>query len=254
MTLNKTRAWIAGAVVVSLLLAVAAWFLLISPKRAEAAESREMTVAAQSQNEQLRAEIEQLKKDFVNLPQYEAELAAIRRALPAEDQLNTLTRELEAQAGAANVQLFSIAPGTPEARVDQAAATAAAPAAAAPADGDAAAAPAAAATPAAATLVQIPVAVTVNGNFQNSEVFLRSLQQNISRDYLVTGLSIEPASDDPGFTPANGDVKLVITGYIFAYTETASPAGATAQAPAAAAATATPSATSSPSASSAAVN
>ena len=242
MTLNKTRAWIAGALVVSLLLAVAAWFLLISPKRAEAAESREMTVAAQSQNEQLRAEIEQLKQEFAKLPQYEAELAAIRRALPEQDQLNVLTRELEAQAGAANVQLFSVAPGTPTARTESADA-AAAPAA----DGEAAGTEAGSS----ANLVQIPVVVTVNGDFQKSEVFLRSLQQNISRDYLVTGLSIEPAQQEAGFTPTNGDVRVVITGYIFAYTETASAAGAPAQAPAAAAEGGS-SATASPSASAAA--
>lgn len=223
MTFTKTRAWIAGTVVVGLLLAVAAWFLLISPKRAEAADTREQTVAAQAQNEQLREDIAELKADFAKLPRYEAELAAMRRALPEEDQLNLLIRDIEARSTATNVQLFSIKPATPVVYEGVAGGAGTVTPAAAAGNAAAAPAPGAAATPVAGgVLVQVPVEITVKGQFHNSEAFLRSLQQDVTRDYLVTGLEITPIEgDEPGFTAVNGDVQVVITGYVFAFTDAA---------------------------------
>lgn len=217
MTMTKTRAWIAGAVAVSLLLAVAAWFLLISPQRAEAADSREMTVSAQSQNAQLRSEITRLKAEYAQLPQYEAELAAIQRALPEAQQVDLVTRDLNVHARANNVQLFSVTYGDPVVFEN-----ASAPAvAAAPPAGEAGTAPAApASTP--GVLVQIPITIVSNGNFQSSEGFLRSVQQDVTRDVLVTRLSITPASAQPGFTVANGDVTITSSGFIFAYVDAAS--------------------------------
>lgn len=224
MTQTKTRAWIAGAVVVSLLLAVAAWFLLISPKRAVAAESREQTVAVADQNDQLRLEIAQLEADYANLPQFQAELEAIRRAIPRDDRLNQLTRDATAQAEASNVVLHSITTERPKLVEDGVAEAAAAAEAAEDADTEAGAAESAdtvapAATPSAGkgTLVQVPLQILVKGNFQNTETFLRSLQTSIGQDFLVIGLNVSLPTSSPGFTATNGDVEMVISGFTFAY-------------------------------------
>lgn len=225
MSLTKTRAWVAGAVVLSLLICVAAWFLLIAPKRAEAADLRTQATQAAQTNDQTRVRIATLKAEFAKLPQHEATLAQLRKGVPASDNLNEVTRALDAAAKANSMVLSSITPSAPAV-----VAPPAAPAQAAPANG-------ATATPETG-LVEIPLTVAVIGNFQNSEKFLQSVQNDLQgRNYLVTGLNMAPAAVSPGYPKAvDGDVQLTLTGSVFSLPET-TPAAVTAAA-------ATPSATS----------
>ena len=113
MLANKSRTWVAGTMVLCLLLAVASWFLLIGPKRAQAADLEAQTVTVESQNQQIEARIEQLKVQFAELPQRQAELAAIRQAMPEDAALPTLVRDLDAIAEASGVTLMTLSPGTP---------------------------------------------------------------------------------------------------------------------------------------------
>lgn len=211
MTMTKTKAWVAGTVVIALLLAVAAWFLLISPKRAEAADIQQQTATAAQTNDETRARIAGLKKEFANLKTRQAELAKLQTALPKDEQLAVLTRDLNTIATNSGVSLKSVTPGGPT----PVTASAAAPAA------DASAA-------ASGTLVSIPTTIIVAGNYQNSLQFLKSLQTGIGRNYLVTSLSIAtPASvdksdsvSDPAKAVTQGWVTMSISGSVFAYTET----------------------------------
>lgn len=237
MSLTKTRAWVAGTVVLCLLLSLAAWFLLISPKRAEAADLREQTVAAEQANQQKKVKIEELKKEFANLPQRDAELAALRTAIPVDDQLSALTRTLEQNAGASGTALDSIAVEAPVSL------TPAAPAAPAEGEGtsgsadsekktdttDAAATPAPAA--ASTNLVRIPVTVTVTGDYIKSIAFLKTMQADMPRNFLVSGLTIgEPQVDAEGVDAkvlkSQGYVTMTITGQMFALPDTPAPAPA----------------------------
>lgn len=238
MTASRTRMWVAGTVVVCLLLAVAAWFLAISPKRAEAAELEQQTADTQASNQQLAARIEQLKLQFAELPQYQAELAAIKQAMPEDPALPTLVRDLDAMATRTGVTLMSLAPGQPAAVADPAAAAAAAPAPApaegeategsAPAEGEAAADPAttpaagaAASTPVGAglVLVSVPVNLVTVGDFFKAEMFLKELQADMPRAFLVQNLTVQTEKDAEasGGKPAtkNGDVTMTITGSVF---------------------------------------
>lgn len=224
MSLSKTNAWVAGTVAVCLVLALAAWFLLIAPKRAEAAETREQTAAAQAANAQLELKIAELQAQFAELPQRQAELAAIKQAMPEHALLPTLVRALDDKADAAGVTLMSLTPSAPVAVVAaDAAAVALAPAEAAtdtttstPA-GEAAAPEVAAPSP--DILAAVPVSISVVGNFFNVKAFLESVQTELSRDYLVQGLSIvaETEAEASGGKPAvkNGDVTMTITGSVF---------------------------------------
>jgi hypothetical protein len=54
--MTKTRTWAAATAGICVLLILAAWFLLISPKRAEAADLRDQTVAQDQANQQTEAE------------------------------------------------------------------------------------------------------------------------------------------------------------------------------------------------------
>ncbi len=242
MTFTKTRAWVAGTVVLSLLIAVAAWFLLISPKRAEAADIDAQTAQVAAQNDQSRARIASLKAEMTNMPKLQAERDALQNAVPATDRLNSVTRALTAAASANSMVLQSITPGSPAAIQAPAAATPAASGTASTAT--ATASPTPAASSAVTGLVQIPLSVVVVGNYQNSEKLLQSLQTDFGgRDFLVTGLNIAPATTGPGYkTVVNGDVALTITGSLFALPDSATTTGTAATGTAATGTAVTPAA------------
>lgn len=241
MSTSSPRTWIAGTVVLSLVLVAAGWFLLIAPKRAEAAELREETVAAQDRNAQLEVRIAELKEQFAQLPQRKAELAAVRTAMPQEAELATLTRDLQRLAGEAGVTLMTITPTDASSLVAPGAAAPAPAATPAPAaegatttEGtDAAATDAAATDPAAAAaagttaapagLSQVPVVVGVIGPFDKATLFLQKVQEELDRDYLVDTLNVvaeEPAEAKDGKpTIVNGDVTMTLTGRVFVLAE-----------------------------------
>lgn len=254
MLANKSRVWMAGTMVLCVLLAVASWFLLIGPKRAQAAELELQAVDVQDQNTQLESRIAQLKVQFAELPQRQAELAAIKQAMPEDPALPTLVRDLDAIAAASGVTLMTLSPGAPIA-VPTTVATAPAPAdgaaaegteAAADADAAAAAAPDATATaaPAADVLVSIPTSLVVVGDFFETELFLKKLQAETPRAFLVQTLTVqaETASGEAsGGKPAtaNGDVTMTIAGSVFVLKSAAAAAPAAPVADPAATTTAT---------------
>jgi type IV pilus assembly protein PilO len=231
-SLTRTRAWVAGTVVLCLLLVVASYFLLIGPKRAEAADLDLQTESTLSSNAALEVRVAELKAQFAELPDREAELAAVRRALPQDAAIPTLVRDLDALAAAQAVTLMSVTPGVGTVVVDPTAVVAA-PAApadgaapaegAAPADG-AAAAPtdpaAAAAVPAGDVLLSVPTSLVVVGGFAEAETFLEKLQTELARAFLVSSLTVTaettPAAATGGKPAVDvGDVTMTITGSVF---------------------------------------
>ncbi len=216
MSLNRTNTWVAGTVVVCVLLSVAAWFLLIAPTRAEAAQLRDTTATTAMSNDQLAAEIETLKAQFETIEDRRAELADVREAMPIEPKLADLNRKLEAEAAAAGVTLMRVAPGAAAPVVT------AAPLPAAPVEGEAGATgeTGAVAAPApSSTLLSIPLTIDVVGPFADVSSFLQAVQTDLGRDVLVQSLSVlaEDAAPASGAKPAvaNGDVSLTLTGQIF---------------------------------------
>ncbi len=258
MSASKPKFWVIGTVVLTVLLVIAAYFLLIGPKRAEAADFRQQTEDTAASNAQLEAKIEQLKVQFAELPQRQAELAAIKQAMPEEAALPTLVRDLDAMASGAGVTLMSLAPGEPAPVGPPVGAAAPAPAPAAGSAGEDGGTPAPSATAAAPSdlLASIPVSIVVVGDFYESELFLKNLQTDMPRAYLVTSLTVqaEKEADASGGKPAtkNGDVTMTIAGNVFvlkpAASVTAPAAGAAGTSAAGAAATPAPTATSSPTA------
>ncbi len=234
MRLTKSQLWISGTALVCAVIVLAGWFLLIAPKRAEAADLRDQTASAVQVNDQLEVRIEQLKAQYAELPQRKAELAAIKLAMPEDAQLATLTRDLTAMATASGVTLMKIEPGvvTPMVTTVAPAATAPAPRVE-PAEG--------------ADALPRPLRHEHHersvgdagrrsrslGPFDAAEAFVKALQTG-DRRYLVDGLlstAEKPAVASAG-RPAtvNGDVTLKLTGRVFVLAPVA-----TAAAPAAAA-------------------
>lgn len=214
MRVNKSQLWIVGTALTCTVIVLAGWFLLISPKRAEAADLRTQTESATQVNAQLELLIAQLKADFVELPQRKAELAAIKRAMPEQAQLAVLTRDVQALSTSSGVTLMSIAPGGLTAVVPELA-----PAVAVPADGESSSAPTVVALPADTGLSSLAVTIDVTGSFEDAEAFLEGVQAEMDRRFLVDGLSIraETAAEAGGGKPAvaNGDVTFIVTGRVF---------------------------------------
>src|SRR6185312_2999209 len=105
--------WSAGAAVVGVLLIVAAWFLLISPQRSEAASLREQVTQQENTNAAVKLQTQQLKAQFASLPARQAQLAEIKQQMPDNPALPSLVRDLSKYAKAADVTLISVAPTTP---------------------------------------------------------------------------------------------------------------------------------------------
>jgi Tfp pilus assembly protein PilO len=211
--MSTFRTWSVGAAVASVVLVLGAWFLLVSPKRAEASNLRAERVAQMTRNNQLKMDIAQLKAESAALPAKQAELAVIQRQLPSNPALPALIRSLSSIANDAGPTLTSIAPGQPTPL-----AAAQAPVAGSPVSG------AAAAT--ASNVVAIPVTIVTTGSYAENELFLQKVQTSMTRALLVQGLTLADASStSAGATSTttagassadSGDTLiLTITGEVF---------------------------------------
>ncbi|MCI2239012.1 hypothetical protein MO973_29875 [Paenibacillus sp. TRM 82003] len=213
MSISKTKLWTAGAVLVSLALVLATWFLVISPQRAVAADLATDRAAAEASNASIRLKTEQLQAQFTTLPERRAELAEIRSEFPSEVEVPALLRSLEQYATSAGVTLVSITPGALEAYtpgVDPAAATA----------------PASSGT----AISALPVTVAVSGSFAQTELFVKQVQADMKRYLLLENASLAAEDSAAGTTSA---VTTTLIGRIFVLPAT----GAVTEAPAATATT-----------------
>lgn len=183
--MDKLKQYVALTVVGCLGIMAAGWFLLVSPKRAEAAAVREQTLSQESTNAGLRTQLEVLQAQAKDLPKKQADLARVAAKIPDNPSLPSLIRALTAASTSAGVEFVSVTPGAPAA----VAAAAAAPVAAAPADP--AAAPAAAGP--AGSLAAIPVAINVVGGYFEVEQFIAALE-NLPRALRVTNLTLAPGA------------------------------------------------------------
>lgn len=229
----SAKAWVGGTVVLSVLLLVAAWFLMIDPVVARASEDSVAADSQRQQNDLLVQEIAKLKEQATHLDEFKAELAVLRAEMPVDTDPSGLTRELNDLASAAGVTITALQPSVAEAFVpavaaDASAATTDAGAATegtepeASADGStdtAAAAPAAQLPAAIEGFYQIPIAITSIGSYEGSVAFLQSLQEGASRLYLVSSIAATTQEDQGAESgrPATvkGDIELSITGYAF---------------------------------------
>ena len=113
--MDKMKQWIALSVVAALGILAGGWFLLVSPKRADAQTLRDEAASQQRANESLAQQITQLKAQAKQLPAQQAKLAAVAAKIPGNSAMPTLIRALNAAAGDTGVELVSVAPSAPQA-------------------------------------------------------------------------------------------------------------------------------------------
>lgn len=247
MAAPKRGPWIAGAVVVSLLIGGAGWTLGISPQLEVAKTAREDAETARAQNAIHAQRLAILEEQFAELDTYKAELAGLRTQIPADDGVREMLTQIEASAEAAGIFKVGSTFGLPTRfverdpvpPVDPALAAAAPAETTAPAEG--AAAPGTAETPAPAAtpaptdpaapveaapagpstsgVVVIPVDITVLGSFPATVAFIREMQKDTGRLFLVTGYRVVGQKPGPpsGGKPEirQGDAETVVSGYMY---------------------------------------
>ncbi|MBO9556541.1 hypothetical protein [Cellulomonas sp.] len=231
MTVSKSGPWIAGAVILSLLLAVASWFFAISPVMASTGEANEQAQAQRDQNAMLRDKINKLKVQSGKLDELKAELAGLQRQVPPVDALADFQRQAATYAAQRSVTIVSVMVSPAAAVVPQ---VAAAPAEtesaepAAPTDGSAPVdtAPAPTAT-ALDGFYELPISLEVIGTYANVLGFLSDMQSVNERLFLVSNLAGTGTQEAQaaGGRPATavGDLDLVISGSAFVLTPTLAP-------------------------------
>jgi Tfp pilus assembly protein PilO len=212
MLTSRTARWTVGTALLCVALLAVTWLLLVSPRRDEATELRDANLAAQNQNDLLEVKIAQLRAQFAKLPEKQAELADILAQMPADAGMPRLVRDLDTMAQTTGATLTSVTPGAAQALVsDPARAAQAAPAAPA---GDAAAAAPATETSA---VVEIPVTVVIEGDYFQTVAFLKRLQKQMPRAFLVTTVQMSAGSGgSDAAAGSTGQVQVTIGGSVFA--------------------------------------
>lgn len=185
--MTTSRKWSLGTAAVVILILVVTWFLLVSPKRGEAAALATDTQAQLDTNADLALDLALLKQQNKKLPKYQAELAELRDRVPQTNSMPGFVRQLTEAANASGVFLNSV---TPVAAVplskDGAAPVAISPEGVLPAG----------------ELAGIDVTIDVYGGFFELQQFSNKLE-NLQRYTLVGGLTIgETEGDEVDTLPA----------------------------------------------------
>jgi Tfp pilus assembly protein PilO len=189
--MDKTKQTLVAALMAMLVVVAGGWFFLISPQRSNVSSLNAQTQQVAASNVSLQGQIAQLKAESAQVSDAQATLAAIARRLPPDPQEANLIDNLKKAADAANVDLQVITPGPPVLMAAPAAAVVtAAPATTSAGTSAAATKPATSRTaPAGNQLYQIPLSLTVAGNYFDVEMFVHSLE-GMQRAMVINQLSL----------------------------------------------------------------
>jgi Tfp pilus assembly protein PilO len=242
--MDKLKQWVALTALGAVGIVAVGWFVLVSPKRGEAADLRAQTVTQVDANAMLQTQIEVLKAKAKDLPKEQATLAAVAAKIPDNPALPGLVRALLDASATSGVELVSITPGTPVVVAPPAAAVA-------PVDGQSAPDPTVPAVVpgpgAAGQLANIPVAINVVGDYFEVAQFVAALE-GLPRALRVNNLTLAPGASPtaPAATETTdaedgSSLTTTINGFVFMSADT-TPAPASAAPPANASVATTPAA------------
>jgi type IV pilus assembly protein PilO len=211
--MEKLKQYVVFTVLGCLLVLAAGWFLLVSPKRSDAAALRTQAASQVSANAQLENQLQVLKAQAKDLPKQQARLAAVAAKIPDNPALPAMIRALTGASTAAGVELVSVTPSAPVA------VAAAAPTAVVQA-GSTKSAAAAVAPNAAGVLTSIPVALNVVGGYFQVEQFVANLE-SLPRSLRVSNITMAPGLNPVKATATSANVAdgrsltTTITGQVF---------------------------------------
>ena len=226
----SNRLWVIGAVLLTAAIVAMGWFLGVSPKLGEAAAADQQRSTVVDQNVAHERETAKIKKQYEQLPELKTQLAVLRAAVPAGDDLSTFLGELHQLEQQNQVSLTSFSAGDGQPYVPPAAPAATDAKAGTDATTEAAksAAETATSTPAvpgstsplvtADNFVAIPVTVMVTGSHEQAMNFIQGLQSG-NRLFLVTDLTMTQQEDSEAY-------EAKITGFVYVVLDSSAPADA----------------------------
>jgi len=204
--MSQTRKWSVLAAVLVLAIFAAGWFLLVSPKRSQAADLKDQAASQAAANATLTQKLQVLKAQQQDLPQQQAKLARFKVQIPDNPALPSLIRDLSTAGRKTGVSIDALAPSEPvvAAAPGTTAATPVAPTGAQSAG-------------AAPTLYVIPLDVKVSGNYFELEQFVNRLE-GLKRSFNVSGFTLTPATASTSATATDGStdtLSIDIQGQVF---------------------------------------
>ena len=197
---NRTARWAAGAVALCLVLLVGAWFMLVSPRRADAAALTDSATASDQQAQLLQIKLTELKSQATDLPKQKAKLAEIAAELTPDADLPKYLSDLQDAATTTGVSLDNVAPGTPTLVTltgSNAGATA----------GTSTGTSGATGLGQAGDLVSISMNLSLTGDYYQLSEWLKQIQTKVSRSYLVTGFTLAGGGTTDGLSGAAIDTS-----------------------------------------------
>jgi Tfp pilus assembly protein PilO len=159
------RIWIFAGAAAIVLLVVVSWFLLISPKYAEAADIREQAGTTRTQQVTLQHKITELKQQNSQLPTFRAALKKSQAALPSDSDMPDFLRQLQASGDNANVVVSNVTVSAPTLIKDS------------------------------TNLYQVPMTLTVEGSPAQLGAFLVRLQNVQPRALLIESANLTSTAD-----------------------------------------------------------
>jgi Tfp pilus assembly protein PilO len=193
---NRTT-WIAGTALVALVLAAAAWLLVLSPRMTSISALNEEQTTTEDANSLLQIQVNGLAADAQRRDELDAELATLNAQFPSDIALPEFARLLDSLAASSGATVQSVTIGEPSAVTESfvlpdSPAGIAAPALPAPPAG----------------MFAVPVSLTVLGNFDQAQAYAGGLQSGDQRLFLLSSLSW-------GTVDADGTSTFDITGYAY---------------------------------------
>lgn len=165
----RTR-WLLIGGIGSVLLLLIGYFLIISPARGQLDELTTATADQEARNQQLSANLAQLKQQVAEVPAKIKEIEAVQAKMPAEMEQPALVRSLERAAATAGVSLTNISASTPTA-IEGA--------------------------PGNLELVELPYTMNATGAYSQLKTFVSELER-LERAFLLTTLTVAGGSEDVG--------------------------------------------------------
>lgn len=183
-----SRAPLIGALT-AVLLAVAFYFLLYSPRNDDLAAVREETVALETQRASLVNEVAHLREIEGNQVQIRAALARLEEYIPTGTAQSTAVRQFQLVADASGVEIISVVFAPPVPVLD------------APPTGSSD-----------TVLASVPVTMTLDGGYFQAVDFFRRLEVETPRALLLSDLSLVEGEDEfPALTTTwNGLLFAVV--------------------------------------------
>lgn len=217
--MDKNRLWTIGLGAAIAIVALAGWFLGISPIVAQTSSANIQRQSLVVTNDSSQARVAALKKQFENIGELEAQRDELSTSIPTGASIASFLREVNELTTANGVTLGNAAVSAAQSYEPPVAATAtttdtatasASPSPSPSASNSATDTTTTAAAPATGSgLILVPVTITVSGKYDNVLAFIGGIQAG-QRLYLVKTVSIRAS------TAVEGDFDGSITGVVYA--------------------------------------